>query len=312
MATNAVLNQGLAPQFVTAETLRTLVPVLQPLKKIAVTDFGSYVSRIGNVVHTRLASPFTASNYDPSVGFVAQSATATDIAVTLSNFTYVDVGFTDSEQNAISPEMLKRVFLAPLVNAVTKSLFDSVLAATTAANFPTAAYNGTAAGFTRAGGIVPTVTAMTQANLPYDNRAALISPAAYGALLADPTVSQYLSIGSTDNIVEGGKGNGFLGRIHGLELYEYNGFPTSGTAYTEHLQGLASCQEGFVIATRVTNAPVTGGGVQETIVEPDSDFSLAFRQYYMWNEGKMHLNMSFINGVSVGNSAGLLRILING
>ena len=312
MATNSVLNQGLAPQFVTAETLRTLVPVLQPLKKIAVTDFGSYVSRIGNVVHTRLASPFTASNYDASVGFVPQAATSTDIAVTLTNFTYVDVGFTDAEQNAISPEMLKRVFLAPLTNAVAKSLFDSVLSQATAANFATAAYNGTAAGFTRAGGIVPTVTAMTQKNLPYDNRAALISPAAYGALLADSTIAQYLSIGDTKVIREGGEGNGYLGRVHGLELWEYNGFPTSGTAYTEHLQGIASCQEGFVIATRVTNAPVTGGGVQETITDPDSDFSLAFRQYYMWNEGKMHLNMSFVNGVSVGNPDGLLRILING
>ena len=61
MATNSVLNQGLAPQFVAAETLRTLVPVLQPIKEIAVTDFSSYVDRIGNVVHTRLASPLTSA-----------------------------------------------------------------------------------------------------------------------------------------------------------------------------------------------------------------------------------------------------------
>jgi hypothetical protein len=57
---------------------------------------------------------------------------------------------------------------------------------------------------------------------------------------------------------------------------------------------------------------LTGGGTQETIVEPDSGFSLSFRQYYNWQEGKMHLNMGFIQGVSVGNSAGLQRILING
>lgn len=50
---NSVLNQGLAPQFVAAETLRTLVPMLQPLNKIVTTDFSSYVAEKGQVVHTR-------------------------------------------------------------------------------------------------------------------------------------------------------------------------------------------------------------------------------------------------------------------
>jgi len=307
MATNSVNNQGLAPQFVAAETLRTLVPVLQPLKAIAVTDFGAYVARLGQVVHTRLASPFTAGNYDPAVGFVAQAATSTDIAVSLDNLTYVDVGFTDQEQNAISPEMLKRVFLAPLVNAVTKSLFTSILEGTTAANFATAGYSGATSAFDRTK-MVDVAQSMTAKNIPYDDRAALISPTAYGQLLKDPTVSQYLSIGDTKNIRENGEGHGKLGRLHGIDLYEYNGFPASGTAFTEGLQGLASCREGWVIATRVTNAPLTGGGTQETIVEEDSQFSLAFRQYYNWQEGKMHLNMSFVNGIAKGNGNGLVRI----
>jgi hypothetical protein len=302
MATNSVNNQGLAPQFVAAETIRTLVPVLVPLRKIAVTDFGSYVARIGQVVHTRLASPFTAGNYDPATGFVAQAATSTDIAVSLDNLTYVDVGFTDQEQNAISAEMLKRVFLAPLTNAVTKSIFDSILAGTTASNFSVAAYSGSKAAFDRSK-IAEVVTSMTSANLPYEERAGLISPAAYGQLLKDPTISQYLSIGSTEPVRDGR-----IGSIHGLELFEYNGFPASGTAFTEGLNGLVSCKEGWVIATRVTNAPLTGGGVQETIVEPDSGFALAFRQYYNWQEGKMHLNMSFVNGIAKGNGAGLQRI----
>lgn len=307
MATNAVLNQGLAPQFVAAETLRTLVPVLQPLTKIAVTDFGPYVARLGQTVHTRLASPFTSGNYDPALGFVSQSATATDIAVSLDNLTYVDVGFTDQEQNAISPEMLKRVFLAPLTNAVAKSLFDSILAGTTAANFATAAYSGAASAFDRSK-MVDVAQALTAKNLPYDDRAALISPAAYGQLLKDPTVAQYLSIGSTDNIISNGQGNGFLGKLHGVALYEYNGFPTTGTAFTEGLNGLASCKEGWVVVTRTTNAPLTGGGTQENITDPDSNFTLAFRQYYNWQEGKMHLNMSFVNGIAKGNGNGLVRI----
>ena len=44
---------GLTLQLVAEESLRTLVPQLQPLTKIAVTDFGAYVAERGTTVHTR-------------------------------------------------------------------------------------------------------------------------------------------------------------------------------------------------------------------------------------------------------------------
>jgi len=306
MATNSVLNQGLAPQFVSAETIRTLTPVLQPITAIAVTDMGSYLSRIGSTIHTRLAAPFTANTYDPAVGFVAQAATATDIAVTLTNLTYVDVGFTDQEQNSISLESLKRVFLNPLVSAVSKTLFDSILNSAVSSTYSTAAYSGAKSAFNRAS-VANISTSLTKANILYDERAALMSPDAFGQLIQDPTVAQYLSYGDTSIIKENGS-EGYLGKLHGIKIYEANTFPTSGTAFTEGLNGIVGSKEGWVIATRVTNAPTTGGGVQEIIVEPMSQFSLAFRQYYLWNEGRMHLNMSFINGQATGNPAAAQRI----
>ena len=310
MASNSVLNQGLAPQFVAAETLRTLVPVLQPVKEIAVTDFSSYVDRIGNVVHTRLAAPLTANTYDPSLGFVEQSAVATDIPVTLTAQTYIDVGFTDVEQGSISAEMLRRVFLAPMTEAVAKSMFDNLLALCTAGNFTNLGYSGSTAGFTRAGGVVPITAKLTQMNIPYEGRTALIAPDAYAQLLADPTIAQYLSIGDNSVIREGQaneNANGYLGKIHGIKFWEYSGFPNPGV-YPE-LAGIASAKQGLVIATRVPPQINTGGGTQEIIVDEDSKFALAFRQYYNWQEGKMHLNVNFIQGSAVGNGNGLARIV---
>ena len=106
---NNVLNQGLAPQFVAAETLRTLVPVLAPLNKIVTTDFSAYVAEKGQVVHTRFANKFTASTYVRANGFVPADANATDVAITLDSHKYVAAAFNDTEVATISLDMLRRV-----------------------------------------------------------------------------------------------------------------------------------------------------------------------------------------------------------
>jgi hypothetical protein len=299
---NSVLNQGLAPQFVAAETLRTLTPILAPLSKIAVTDFGSYVAEKGQVVHTRFANKFSASDYVAADGFVAADATSTDVAITLADHRYVMTSFTDTEVATISLEMLRRVFIAPMSNAVVKSLFDDVVNSTVTANYATAAYSGAKADFNRVA-IANVATSLTKANLPFDGRALLLSPDAFGQLLQDPSVAQYLSIGDT-SVIRDGK----VGRLHGLDIYEYNGFPTSGTAFSQGLNGIASAREGHVVVTRTVAAPTTGGGEQINVTDPDSNFTFALRMWYDWTKGKSNLSASWITGHAVGNPAGAQRI----
>ena len=303
---NSVLNQGLAPQFVAAETLRTLVPVLAPLNKIVTTDFSAYVAEKGQVVHTRFANSFTATTFNPANGFVDSNAVATDVAVTLSDHKYVSAGFTDTEVATISLDMLRRVFIAPMANATVKSLFDGVLGLTTAANFSGVGYSGTLANFDRKA-IAGVATNMTKANLPFADRSLLLTPDAFGQLLQDPSVAQYLSIGDT-SVIRDGK----VGRLHNIDIYEYNGFPTSGTTFTENLSGVASCREGHVIVTRVPAAPTTGGGEQITVQDEDSGFAFALRSWYDWSMGKSKISASWIVGESVGNPNAALRVVISG
>lgn len=302
---NSVLNQGMAPQFVASETLRTLVPVLAPLNKIVTTDFGAYVAEKGQVVHTRFANKFTASTYDPANGFVPSAANATDVAITLADHNYVSAAFTDTEVATISLDMLRRVFIAPMANATVKSLFDSVISKTTAANFAGIAYSGTKANFNRVA-VAAANQAATKANLPFEGRSMLLTPDAFGQLLADPSVAQYLSIGDT-SVIRDGK----VGRLHSIDIYEYNGFPTSGTTYTEHLNGILSCREGHVIVTRVPAAPTTGGGEQITVQDEDSKFAFALRQWYDWSKGTTNISASWITGASVGNPDAALRVVIS-
>ena len=299
---NSVLNQGLAPQFVAAESLRTLVPVLAPLKAIAVTDFGAYIAEKGNVVHTRFANKFTASEFVPADGFVSQNANATDVAITLSNHRYTQASFNDTEVASISVEMLRRVFLAPLANSVVKSIFDDVIGQTTAANYSAAAYSGAKSSFNRVA-IANVATSLTKANLPFDGRALLLSPDAFGQLLQDPSVAQYLSIGDT-GVIRDSK----VGRLHGIDIHEVNTFPASGTVYNEGLNGIASCREGHVIVTRTVAAPTTGGGEQIQVQDTDSGFTYALRMYYNWQMGTTNISASWLSGHAVGNPDAAQRI----
>lgn len=300
---NSVLNQGLAPQFVAAETLRTLVPVLAPLNKIATTDFSAYVAEKGQVVHTRYTGAFTASTYDRATGFVPADAVSNDVAVTLADHKYVATAFTDTEVATISLDMLRRVFIAPMANATVKSMFDAVLAQTTAAAYSGIFYTGTKANFNRVA-IANGATNMTKANLPFSDRAVLLSPDAFGQLLQDPSVAQYLSIGDT-SVIRDGK----VGRLHGVDIYEYNGFAAAPAG--EHLNGIASCREGHVIVTRVPSAPTTGGGEQITVQDPDSGFAFSLRSWYDWTKGLSNLSASWIIGNSVGNPNAAQRVVIS-
>ena len=294
---------GLTLQLVAEESLRTLTPQLVPLTEIAVTDFGNLVAERGTTVHTRYASAFTASVFDPSAGFVSASAVSTDVPVTVTDLKYVDVGFSDYEASTLTLERLRRLFFAPIANAVQKSLFDDVLNKVTIANFATAAYSGAKASFNRVA-IANAATNLTKANLPHEGRKLLLSPDAMGQLVQDPSVAQTYSYGVSDVI----QNNQIDKRLHGFSVSEYNGFSGLGQAGTEYLNGVASCKEGLVIVTRVPAAPTTGGGEQMVVEDPDSNFSFALRYWYNWQQGQHHMSALWLVGSAVGNPNALQRI----
>lgn len=299
MATNSI--GGLSLQLVAEESLRTLVPQLQPLTKIAVTDFGSYVADRGTSVHTRYAGKFTAASYSRATGFVESNATSTDVNVTLSDQKHVTIGFTDAEVATLSFERLQKLFMAPLANAVVKSIFDQTL--TLVDGTFASGYNDTKANFNRIA-VSNIAKSLTKANLPQEGRAALVSPDAYQQLISDPVVAQAFSIGTTE-VIRGNR----LGMIHGIEFFEYNGFDAAGVDAT--LNGVVSCQEGLVVVTRVPASPTdlgAMGGTQTIVEDPDSKFAYALRYWYDWSQGLHKLSATWLIGAAKGNPDALQRI----
>lgn len=295
---------GLTLQLVAEESLRTLVPELVPLTKIAVTDFGSYVAERGSTVHTRYAGSFTATQYVAADGYVPQNASSTDVAINLGEPYYVDVAFTDFEASTLSLERLRRLFFAPIANAVQKSLFDNVLNLVTSSAFATAAYSGAKADFDRKA-VANAATSLTKANLPHNERHLLLSPDAMGQLVQDPTVASTYSYGVSDVI----QNNAIDKKLHGFGVSEYNGFAgLSGTVVGQGLNGVASCKEGLVIVSRVPASPTTGGGEQMNVTDPESGFTFALRYFYNWQKGTHNMQAVWLTGAAVGNPAALQRI----
>lgn len=289
---------GLTLQLVAEESLRTLVPQLQPLTKIAVTDFGAYVAERGTTVHTRYAGKFTAENYARATGFSTVDAVSTDVPVTLVDQKHVTIGFTDYEVATLSLDRLRRLFMAPMANAVVKSLFDQVL--TKVDTSFTAGYSGAGSGFNRIA-VSNIAKSLTLANLPQEGRCALVSPTAYQNLISDPVIAQAFSIGTSD-VIRGNR----LGMIHGIDFYEYNGFDAAGLE--TGLNGVVSCKEGLVVVTRVPAAPTTGGGEQTIVTDPDSQFSYALRYWYDWSAGLHKLSATWLIGSAKGNPDALQKV----
>jgi hypothetical protein len=290
---------GLTLQLVAEESLRTLVPQLQPLTKIAVTDFGAYVAERGTTVHTRYAGKFTAANYARATGFVEQDAVSTDVPVTLVDQKHVTIAFTDYEVATLSMERLRRLFMAPMANAVVKSLFDQVL--TKVDSSFADGYDGAQSAFNRIA-VSNIAKSLTKANLPQEGRSALISPDAYQQLISDPVIAQAFSIG-TSEVIRGNR----LGMIHGIDFFEYNGFDAAGIE--AGLNGVVSCKEGLVVVTRVPAAPTTGGGEQTIVTDPDSQFSYALRYWYDWSAGLHKLSANWLVGSAKGNPDALQKII---
>lgn len=292
---------GLTLQLVAEESLRTLVPQLQPLTKIAVTDFGAYVAERGTTVHTRYAGKFTAANYNRATGFAEQDAVSTDVPVTLVDQKHVTIAFTDYEVATLSLERLRRLFMAPMANAVVKSLFDQVL--TKVDSSFADGFNDPQANFNRIA-VSNIAKSLTKANLPQEGRSALISPDAYQQLISDPVIAQAFSIGTSD-VIRGNR----LGMIHGIDFYEYNGFDVAGIE--AGLNGVVSCKEGLVVVTRVPAAPTTGGGEQTIVTDPDSQFSYALRYWYDWSAGLHKLSANWLVGSAKGNPDALQKIIFD-
>ena len=288
---------GFNLEVIAQEALTTLLPAL-PQTEIFATDFSDYVATEGETVTTRIASTFTAVDFNPAVGYAAQNAVSTGISVVMNKHKHVTIELTEKDVANFTLERIRSLFMVPMAHAILKSFYDEAFANITAANYAKKGYEGTLAGFDHSK-LADITTQMSIDNIPQD-RNVVLTPTIYGSLVKDPVVAQAFSIGTPDVLRESR-----IGRLHGLDIFESNILPTNG----EGLVGFACHPEAMLIVSRVPALPTSGGGEVTNVTDPATGFTFQLRYWFDWNLGKYKLSATWMLGSAVGNEDCLYRII---
>jgi hypothetical protein len=291
------MSNTLAGTNLAAVAQRTLDTLLRrfPMASSFSTDFSADVASVGESVTTRVASQPTVQDFYSTTA--AADVTTTARTISLSNYSGVRIGFSDMEWSKSSINLFD-IFVNPVANTVIKAIMDDVLARVTLANFGAAGLVSTAANFD-ADDVVDLATALDTANVPFDPRSLVISPAYYGALAKDNAIQAAFAYGNAGAIQD----NRFP-RVHGFDVLTYNGIP--GNA--QNLVGFAGGPQALLIAARVPALPGNFPGEIEAATDPESGLTIQVRKWYSADDRKHYMEAGVIHGSQIGVVGNLTRI----
>jgi len=293
MATNTLGGINLA-----AIAERSLEPLLLQFQKINSfsTDFSDEVRARGESISTRVASLLTAVNLS-TAGYVPQNTTTTVKTVTLNKFYGHVIGLKDEEvAKAGSADWLTQIFVNPMVECLCEQVMDDLLALVTTANFSNVETIGTTS--FDADSAADLARNLNTANVPKAGRFALLSPSYLNNLIKDNAIQNSSAYGNNSAIV-----NGTVGRVHGLDVYDYNDIPT-----TDNLVGIVGGKQGLLLAARTVAVPNDFPGEVINKTEPVTGLPIQFRAWYDANSGEHRVAVGLLYGVAVGQDGEVYRI----
>jgi len=263
------------------------------------TNFSKDIATKGESVTTRIASSLTAQDVSSGYSSAAQDVTSTAVITTLSNFKGHPAKFSDLEiTKAGNAKWLMDHFFEPTKEATIKALVDDLLALITNANFSNKTTK--AAGVFDADVVADIAGALTTRKVQQKDRALLLGPTYYSALLKDSAINDASSFGNSNAIKEGQ-----MSRARGFNVHHYESIPTNA----ESLEGFAVGKSGLVIAARPVYGPVADHIAIENRIEPVTGLPFQFRFWYDPSGGNTYMSAGFLYGVSVGDAPALQRIV---
>jgi hypothetical protein len=215
------------------------------------------------------------------------------------------MGFSDGEVAKGGYDVLRRTFIRPAAHAVSKAVLDDIFGLVNETNFPEVTpygqtvYNGTVAAFD-ADAVAGISQALTERNVPQQDRLLIVRPSLYTALAKDNAISAQYASGTNAPLTEN-----LLPRIHGFEVNQYSALPATIT----NLKGIACNPESILIATRQPALPTNWYGNVASATDEKSGLTVQVREWYDGDSGLQKLSMSILYGVAVGNSPTLGKII---
>ncbi len=263
-----------------------------------VSDFSNEDVKYNQTITTRIPSVGIVQDFNTSTGYVAASATSTDVSVTLDKFKHASFELNDAEFSATNRNLVEDYAVA-FSYALGSQIMSDLAGLFTSGNY---SYSTTQAlsGADRKSVIVTPNTALNKRFVSKD-RFAIFNSDLYAALLSDNTIVELTFKGI-------GIGETQLPVIHGVTLNEYSAMPTTG-----NLVGVVGAKDALVFASRVPAdagfADLPAVGRISTVTEPKSGLSVQVRESYDMRKGSRQVTYAVIYGVAKGNTNSLQRIV---
>lgn len=296
---------GINLTVIAQDSLTTLLAEFPLISKFT-TNFGGEIATRGETVVTRIANSITSPITDIGAnGYAVTNVTSVERRINLDNHKGFVMGFSDGEVAKGGYDVLRRTFIRPAAHAVSKAVLDDIFALVTETNFPevtpygATVYNGTVAAFD-ADAVANISQALTERNVPQQDRLLIVRPSLYTALAKDNAISAQYASGTNAPLTEN-----LLPRIHGFEVNQYSALP----ATVSNLKGIACNPESILIATRQPALPSNWYGNVASATDEKSGLTVQVREWYDGDSGLQKLSMSILYGVAVGNAPTLGKII---
>lgn len=281
-------------------TIQALTPFLINLQLFAL-DLSSDMANPAASITTRIPVATTAD--DVSGGFTASDQTSIPVTVTLNKELGKAIAFSQAELTIGGTDRVLELFVPTVVNAVGLGVVQEFVKLMTAANFPNVSTVASSAFDADATADIAQILDETNV-LPFD-RTMLLKPAYYTALTKDNVIQPLDSSGSSEALREHR-----ISRVSGFDVSQFNGWPGSGTTFTELLSGFVGHKSSLVMAARMPAMTQEGRDIVDVVdmIEPVTKFPMQFQQFYVPKERKHYFAVATLFGVAVGQAAAGRRI----
>jgi len=265
--------------------------------KNSVTDFSSEAAKYNASIYTHRISATTAQDYSQANGYVATATTQTDVQITLNKFKHVSYAVDDQERTSSNINLIER-FAGAAAHALGLQMVGDLLALVTSSSF-TSALTQSSATFSYASVVSAGIT-LNNANVPQNDRYAVLAPSFYGRLLNDSTIVANAQISGEQSRTAG------IGSVAGFNINLYSAVPQNSIT----LGGFFAQREALLIAARVPEVPtgVPIPGDISVVTEPRTGLSVQVRENYDVVKGLLQRTYALIYGVKAGETNSLVRI----
>jgi hypothetical protein len=285
----------LSPGVLSMTMLQRLQKKYPPVNAFA-TDFSDKVAKFGDPITARVAVKPTVSDYSSANGYVAGSASTTDVPVTINKHKHVSLSFNSEEISGTNRKLTDEQ-LDGAVTALGEQVLSDVFALVTVGNFTTTPVTETINNHDRET-LTAVRKALTGAGAGYP-RNGFCSDEAFEKLTNDAKIisSDYVK---QDPDYEGG----IITNVAGFRsIFEYPDLPN-----TSNMVGFYCNPAALVIATRLPDDPaslmadlgIPMTGVVVPIKDPRTGLSMLLRYHYNMQRGTLQMDLVLMYGVALG------------